>query len=424
MDKNMNRESLVSQKENVYFAISVFISIIMYMVLFFSVIGIIILVVFFALSIILHALMMGYIRGNAVKLSEEQFPNVYLQTKELSEKMGLEKVPDIYVLESGGILNAFATRFFGRNMVVIFSDIFDLAAEKGEDELAFIIAHELAHIKRRHVLLHILLLPAKWIPFLGEAYMRACEYTCDRYAVYYVNNFEAAKNALTILAIGKRLYKDVNHRAYLKQIEDEKSIFVWLSEKLSTHPRLPKRIQEVARFMEQEDWPYFKQSKKRVMIGIALLFGLMVVLTACAVYAFQSFEKTNLWAEIELGVEGTTPLMQAAYNDDVEQINKLISEGADLEAKDIEGSTALDWAVYGYSYEAAEALLEAGANPNTKDEYGSTPLINAVFNEDAEMVGLLMKYGANPYTQDNDGLSAIDHAKKLKDKAIIDILQP
>jgi Zn-dependent protease with chaperone function len=420
----MNRERLVSQKEHVYFAISVLFSIFMYLALFFSVIGIIILIVFLALSIIMHALMIGYIRGNAVKLSEEQFPNVYARAKELSEKMGLEKVPDIFVLESSGILNAFATRFFGRNMVVIFSDIFDLAVEKGEDELAFIIAHELAHIKRRHVLLQILLLPSKWIPFLGEAYLRACEYTCDRYAAYYVNNFEAAKNALTILAIGKRLYKGVNHWAYLKQIEDEKSFFVWLSEKLSTHPRLPKRIQEVARFMEQGGWPYFKQSKKRVILGITLFFGLTVVFTASAVFAFQSFANTNFWSEIELGVEGTTPLMRAAYNDDVEQINQLISEGADLEAKDIEGSTALDWAVYGYSYEAAETLLEAGANPNTSDEYGSTPLINAVFNEDTEMVKLLMKYGADPNIKDHEGMSAIDHAKEFKDKEMIKILQP
>jgi hypothetical protein len=32
--------------------------------------------------------------------------------------MDMKFVPDVYVLKSSGALNAFATRFFGRNMVV------------------------------------------------------------------------------------------------------------------------------------------------------------------------------------------------------------------------------------------------------------------------------------------------------------------
>nr|WP_269719705.1 MULTISPECIES: M48 family metalloprotease [Bacillus] len=71
-------------------------------------------------------------------------------------------------------------------MVVIYSEIFDMIETDREEEMMFVLAYEFAHIKRRHVMKHKFILPAMWIPFIGEAYLRACEYTCDRYATYYL----------------------------------------------------------------------------------------------------------------------------------------------------------------------------------------------------------------------------------------------
>lgn len=148
--------------------------------------------------------MLGSIRGNGVRISEHQFPEVYERVKVMSEQMGLAKVPDVFVIQSEGILNAFATRFWGRNMVVLYSEIFDLGREQGKEELDFIIAHELAHVRRRHVWKNILIAPAQFIPFLAQAYSRSCEYSCDREAAFITNNPVAAKRALTILSIGKK----------------------------------------------------------------------------------------------------------------------------------------------------------------------------------------------------------------------------
>ena len=50
------------------------------------------------------------------------------------------------MVQSGGLLNAFATRFSFRNLVVLYSDVMELAYEQGESAVDFIIAHELAHI--------------------------------------------------------------------------------------------------------------------------------------------------------------------------------------------------------------------------------------------------------------------------------------
>ena len=48
---------------------------------------------------------------------------------------------DVYVVEAGGVMNAFATRFLGRNFVVIHSDVLALAMEQGEAAVGFIVAH-------------------------------------------------------------------------------------------------------------------------------------------------------------------------------------------------------------------------------------------------------------------------------------------
>ena len=224
------RNRLVHSKETLYFALTIIVSITAYIFLLFSFIGIAIIAALILFSYFFHALSMASIRRNGIRISEKQFPDIYQKAQGLASDMELVKMPSIYVLESSGFLNAFATRFFGKNMVVVYSEIFDLSEEGKEDQLLFVLAHEFAHLKRRHVLVHFLLLPAMFIPFLGEAYLRGCEYTCDRYAAFYVNHFEASKQALTMLAIGKKLAPKVNQEAFINQINEESGFFAWLSD--------------------------------------------------------------------------------------------------------------------------------------------------------------------------------------------------
>ncbi len=146
-------------------------------------------------------------------------------------------------MQSGGMLNAFATKFLGRNFVIIYSDVLELAYKEGEPAVAFIIAHELAHIKRKHLTWRGLLYPAMLVPLLGPAYSRACEYTSDLIAAQLVP--EGAIQGLTVLATGKRLYQKLNILEVINQSEEESGFWIWLSEKFSNHPNLIKRINRV-----------------------------------------------------------------------------------------------------------------------------------------------------------------------------------
>lgn len=73
-------------------------------------------------------------------------------------------------------------------MVVLYSDFIDIADDSEDFDIDYIIAHELAHIKRNHIAKSILLSLSMWVPFLGTSYSRMAEYTCDRMAAYYTEN--------------------------------------------------------------------------------------------------------------------------------------------------------------------------------------------------------------------------------------------
>jgi Zn-dependent protease with chaperone function len=192
---------------------------------------------FFAL---VHAYAIGHIRGNGVRVSTRQFPELLQMAQQHATTMGLKKVPDLYVLQSGGMLNAFATRFLGRDIVVIYSDVLALAEARGRDAVSFIVAHELAHVRRGHLKWRWLIAPGRWVPYLGSAYSRACEYTCDRIAAHCEPR--GALHGLAVLAAGRDLFQRVDIQLYAQQVETERSFWVRRAELISTHPLLPKRV--------------------------------------------------------------------------------------------------------------------------------------------------------------------------------------
>jgi Zn-dependent protease with chaperone function len=241
-------ESLVHPKERVYFFLSLLVSFAVYIALaawavlsirtFSAMLSYLILGVVFAF--VSKGMFIGRLRGNSVRISQQQFPHVYQSLERMTQRVGLSLMPAAYVQQAGGLLNAFATRFLGRSFVVIYSDVLELAYEEGQQALDFVICHELAHLKRRHLMWRTILIGSYSIPWLALAYSRACEYTCDRFGAAYVP--EGAEKGVLVLAAGKKLYRQVNSEEFRHQVETEKGFWIWYSEIYSTHPYLPKRI--------------------------------------------------------------------------------------------------------------------------------------------------------------------------------------
>ena len=88
--------------------------------------------------------------SRAKKIRRDDHPRLYNVVEEMKIASGLEKMPDIYIIDDTA-LNAFATgRDPNRAAVAITSG---LLQKLNRDELQGVIAHEISHIKNRDVLL-------------------------------------------------------------------------------------------------------------------------------------------------------------------------------------------------------------------------------------------------------------------------------
>jgi ankyrin repeat protein len=95
------------------------------------------------------------------------------------------------------------------------------------------------------------------------------------------------------------------------------------------------------------------------------------------------------------GPDGTTALMYAAANDDLELVRALIGAKANVSAKNQFGTTAITEASIIGSEKVIEALLKAGADPNTRNPEGETPLMAVARSGKVEAARRLLEAGAN-----------------------------
>ena len=244
---------LVYGRERLLHVTILLISLLLYLILLQGAVGdpeFAIAVVFYGLFFVLigfvvRGLTMGSLRGNAIRVSERQFPTLHRQVQDHAVRLHMKRVPDVYVIESGGLLNAFATRFLGRNFVVVYSDVLELAIADGDGAVGFIVAHELGHLWRGHLNHRWFTFPGRCIPFLGSAYSRACEYTCDRVGTYCQP--DGAVRGLIVLAAGKHLHPQVDIGEFARQAETDRGFWVRWAEAIASHPRLCKRVAALLR---------------------------------------------------------------------------------------------------------------------------------------------------------------------------------
>lgn len=114
----------------------------------------------------------------------------------------------------------------------------------------------------------------------------------------------------------------------------------------------------------------------------------------------------------------------AGYNF-VDDLNREIAEGLDINEPDEAGQTPLHHACIHNSLDSARILLAAGADVNPQDQWGNAPLWYAVFSNDStvEMVRLLVDHGADPAIENNKGNSPLKLARRLQKSDCIAIFE-
>ncbi len=233
---------LVYKNEKKLFFIALVISSIIWLALLAVSFGtlLIFLLIFYILGLFAHSQFISYVKGTGVKITQDQFPDLYKKLINACNTIEQETVPEAYLLRTD-FFNALATRFLGRNYIVLFTDVVD-ALEDKPGAVDFYIGHELGHINRKHLLWGWFLAPAKFLPLLGSALCRAEEYTCDRYGVACCDIEEDITAAIATIAAGDTRWKTLNTKAYTQQVKETSGFWMSFNELTSDYPWLVKRL--------------------------------------------------------------------------------------------------------------------------------------------------------------------------------------
>jgi Zn-dependent protease with chaperone function len=184
--------------------------------------------------------------ANTVQLSESQYPEIFATMRRYAAQLGIKKVPDLFLQNGNGVLNAFAAQAFRQNYVVIYNSLFANLQRESQAALDFILGHELGHIKLGHVSLwyQISIAYSGQIPIIGAWLSRLREYSCDRYGAYLEPEGQVG---MVLLASGRYTEQKVDVPSLLEQSERTRGFWVAVTEIPHLHPWTLSRLRALYR---------------------------------------------------------------------------------------------------------------------------------------------------------------------------------
>jgi Zn-dependent protease with chaperone function len=315
---------LVYPRERVLGAITLVLGIIAWIALVVGTFGVALLFigVGFIAYLFLQSGLIAYLRGDGVQLSDSQLPELYAEFKACCEHLKLEVQPDCYIVNGNGVLNAFATRFLGRNYVVLNSSV--LAAMAGHpDGVRFYMGHELGHVRMKHLTGHMLRWPVLWLPLLGAAYSRARESTCDLHGLACSGSSGGAARALTALSAGPETWQHVDPASYERQASMKPGFWMSFHELTRGYPWLAKRFARATNpgvtFPSRNPFAYvlglFVPYAGRLGggFGFLMLVYVIAIVSAIAIPAYQDYTTRAYLQTVVVATAGPRDALGGAY---------------------------------------------------------------------------------------------------------------
>ena len=172
--------------------------------------------------------------GSHLKVTPDNYPNIYEYLQYAAQVLDVKKVPELYI-EWGYDINA-CTVGAENPIIVLNSGLIDLC---DDDEIMFIIGHELGHVKSNHMLYHMMAQVINFIidqiPFGSIAaaplqyalyyWDRMSEFTADRAGLMACQSKEAAIRAfMKMSGMPIKQYNNMNYHTFLQQAADFKQL--------------------------------------------------------------------------------------------------------------------------------------------------------------------------------------------------------
>lgn len=216
-------------------------------------------------------------RGSNMRVTEESYPKIYEYLQKACKILDMPSIPECYI-QWGYDINAF-TVGSEHPIVVLNSGLIDLC---DEDEIMFIIGHELGHIKSNHMLYHMMaqtldlalnVLPLALTKFLASGLQyalyywdRMSELTADRAGLLCCQNEKTAIHAFMKMAgLPKSEYNHLNYETFIQQARDFKMMDIENMNKIiktisiadASHPWTVMRAAELLKWTEEGEYAKF-----------------------------------------------------------------------------------------------------------------------------------------------------------------------
>lgn len=213
------------------------------------------------------------LQGSHFRITHESCPELYSLIKEVEETLDITDRPKIYT-KWGYDINGYTTGTKDNTLMMLNSGAVDLLSE---NQLKYIVGHEMGHIKSNHVLYHMM---AEFLPTIVSLipgasiltapiqlallyWQRMSELTADRAGLLACQDKEAVLEAIVKMAgLPLKYFDNINEDSFLAQAEEFKKMhegfingaMANLSIMTSTHPWTVFRAAELVKWINSGEY--------------------------------------------------------------------------------------------------------------------------------------------------------------------------
>ena len=213
--------------------------------------------------------------GSNLKVTKGNYPKIYEYLVEACRILDLQQVPELYITW-GYDINA-CTIGAENPIIVLNSGLIDLC---DDDEILFIIGHEVGHIKSQHMLYHLMAQVINWgidtipggslvasgLQFALYYWSRMSEFTADRAGLMCCQDTDAMTQAfITMAGLPIKEFNNFRPETFIQQARDFKmldyeginKVVKFLSIADETHPWTVMRSAELLKWIDSGEYGRF-----------------------------------------------------------------------------------------------------------------------------------------------------------------------